>query len=137
MLFTLVFSERPSGTELIAIVPRPQSLERGARRKNVRICITSPDDLHPDGQIALRKSRRNRGRGVTREVDEVGETPPDQRVDLFSIDLGWAHGISIASVIDGQTSQGWRDQEIVPVEGALNGIVHLRPDLLIPPKVEG
>src|SRR5947209_18750964 len=114
MLFTLVFSERPSGTELIALVPWPQSLERSARRKNVRICITSPDDLHPDGQIALRKSRRNRGRGVTREVDEVGETPPDQRVDLFSIDVGWAHGISIASVINRHISPGRGNHAMVP-----------------------
>src|SRR5438034_4138415 len=137
LLFTCVFgSERPRSTELIEFMPGAQPLERGAGCEHIHIRVASPDDLHPNGELALGQSRRDRGCWVTGEVDEVRQAPADQGIDLFSIDLGGAHGIPITGVLDRQTRKGWRDQEIIPAQGVLNGVVNLRPDFLIMPEVE-
>src|SRR5215813_7046750 len=83
--FTCVFgSEWPRSAELIDFMPGSQPLERGAGCKHIYIRVALPDDLHPDGELALSQSRRDRGCRVTGEVDEVREAPADQGIDLFS-----------------------------------------------------
>src|SRR2546421_10789069 len=87
--------------------------------------------------MAIRQSRGDGSRRVAGEVHEVSQAPADQGIHLHSIYLGWTYGIAITGILDRQARQGWRDQEIVLVEDALNGIVYLCPYLLIVPEVHG
>ncbi len=62
---------------------------------------------------------------MTRKVDRVGEAPPDEFVDAYTVNLSRPHRVAIGGVRNRYRGQGGCDQEVVVLEHILNRVVDL------------
>src|SRR5215472_5184942 len=78
---------------------------------------------------------RDRSGWVAREVDEVGQAPPDQWINLDAVDLAGPDGIAVAGVLHGHAGKRGRHQQLVSVEDGLDCVVNLAAGDLVCPHV--
>ena len=74
---------------------------------------------------------------MTGKVDEVGETPANQRIDGFTIDLRRPDRVSVIGVIHGQTGERGGHEQVLFREDSLYAVINFGSDLLILIEVYG
>src|SRR5918997_6902249 len=92
------FLDAPARAVPVRILPRPQTLERGTCRKDVGVGVAPADNLHPDGEPA-REPSGDRRRRMAGEVNKIGKTPADQRINRFSVDGARPDRVAVVGVI--------------------------------------
>ena len=68
---------------------------------------------------------------MTGEVNEVGETPANQRIDGFTIDLRRPDRVSVVGVIHSQAGESGSHQQVIFREDSLYAVINFGSDLLI------
>ncbi len=73
---------------------------------------------------------------MAREVDQIGQAPADQRVDLFAVDLARPDGVAVVAFSTGRQASVGRDQQVVVGEHALDRVVDLGAGRLVAEEIE-
>src|SRR5919107_4686986 len=126
-------SVRASG---VGVLSWTQAFVDRAGGEHIGIAVATADQLHADRQPVDVPGGDGGGR-MAGEVDDIGEAPTDERVDVDALDVPRADRVAVLGVVDGQRREGRGDQEVVGAQHLLDTVVDTGAHPLIAEHVEG
>src|ERR671916_3269086 len=105
-------AERSIRASGVGALPGTQAFVDRAGGEHIGIAVATADQLHADRQPVDLPGGNGGGR-MAGAVDDIGEAPTDERVDVDALDVPRADRVAVLGVVDGRRREGRGHQQVM------------------------